>query len=186
MDALPPIEDTESAPDTTPTEALAAPTQPCAGDTAWPVAAPPGEHIGDHVGDYVGEHLGEPGRLTPGWRNTFVAGWIGVIAALGCFWQACRVGGFAPWWLGPETDLQPFYLVGLPFVAPALAALAGLNNIRYASHAGIVAGVATMALSLGDIGDHPGMALVEVAIGAAGVLISVASLAGRLRRAPSN
>src|SRR3954447_12042405 len=120
-----------------------------------------------------------PGQLAPGWRTTFIAGWVGVIAALGAIWQACRVGGIAPWWLGPETNPRFLLVVALPFIPPIIAIIAASTGMGYACHIGIVAGVLVAAVALGDL-DHPGLALVEACVGLAGMLISVACLGGRM------
>jgi len=113
---------------------------------------------------------------------TFIAGWVGVIIGLGAIWQACRVGGIAPWWLGPETNPRFFLVIALPFIPPIIAIVAASTGMRYACHIGIVAGLLVAAVALGDL-DHPGLALVEACVGFAGVLISVACLGGRMRAA---
>src|SRR5687767_4938841 len=43
----------------------------------------------------------KPGQLAPSWRLVFIGGWVGVIAGFGAIWQAGRIAGIAPWWLGP-------------------------------------------------------------------------------------
>lgn len=122
------------------------------------------------------------GQLTPGWRTLFIAGWIGVLLGFAAVWQASRIAGTAPWWLGPETDQRTFAIIAIPFAAPVVAVIAGIARLRIACVIGIIAAVATAGIALGETGRFPGIATVEFALAAAGLLISVASLGGRMRR----
>ncbi|MEO7397816.1 MAG: hypothetical protein ABIW84_04560, partial [Ilumatobacteraceae bacterium] len=85
-----------------------------------------------------------PGQLAPGWKKLFIAGWVGVIAGFGCMWQAARVAGLAPWWLGPETDPRAFVLIALPFVAPVAAVSFAAAQSRFAVFVGVAAGLVSM------------------------------------------
>ncbi len=113
----------------------------------------------------------------------FIAGWIGVLAGFGALWQAGRIAGIAPWWLGPETNLRAFPVIALPFIAPLIVVVLGVLGIRICCYVGIVAGLISAAVALGDR-HFPGLAVVDVAIGACGVLVSLACLGGRMRAAP--
>ena len=97
-------------------------------------------------------------------------------------WQACRVAGVAPWWLGPETNHRAFFIIAVPFVAPITAVVAGIARFRVACYIGVVAGIVTLVVALGDRNRFPGVAAVEAVIGCAGLLISVGAFAGRMRR----
>jgi hypothetical protein len=121
-----------------------------------------------------------PGQLSNGWRSLFLAGWVGVLIGFGCIWQAGRVAGIAPWWLGPETNPRSVLLIGMPFAPPLVAIAGAIARSRWAVHVGVIAAVASTAIAIGDV-EYPGLALVEAAIGVAGLLISVACFAGRMR-----
>lgn len=121
-----------------------------------------------------------PGQLAPGWHSLFIAGWVGVLVGFGCIWQAGRVAGIAPWWLGPETNPRFIGLIILPFIAPLVSIAAALTRSKFAVHIGIVAGLGATAIALGDL-HFPGLAIVEAIIGIAGLLISLACLGGRMR-----
>jgi hypothetical protein len=125
-------------------------------------------------------HRLQPGQLATGWRSAFIAGWVGVIAGIGAVWQACRVAGIAPWWLGPETSHRSIFVIALPFLPPAIAIVAAVRGLRLTCYIGIAAGLAVAGVALGDL-EYPGLALVEATLGLAGVLISSACLAGRMR-----
>ncbi len=125
-----------------------------------------------------------PGQLAAGWKSLFIAGWVGVLVGFGCIWQAGRVAGIAPWWLGPETNPRFFLIIALPFLAPLLAIAVASSGSRWAVYVGIAAGFASVSVALGDVGDYPGLAAGEAAIGIAGLFVSVACFAGRMRRPP--
>ena len=126
----------------------------------------------------------QPGQLSPGWRIAFIAGWVGVMGGFGAVWQATRIGGIAPWWLGPDTDMRSVFVVALPFLAPLLVVAAGVVGLRIACYLGIVASLVTASFALGDL-HFPGLAVVEALLGVCGLLISVAGLGGRMRAAPT-
>jgi hypothetical protein len=114
----------------------------------------------------------------------FIAGWVGVMGGFGAVWQATRIAGIAPWWLGPETNMRSVVVIALPFLAPLIAAAAGVTGLRWACHIGMAASVATAAFALGDL-HFPGLAVVEALLGVCGLLISIACLGGRMRAAPA-
>ncbi|MCU1394584.1 MAG: hypothetical protein JWM34_3012 [Ilumatobacteraceae bacterium] len=135
------------------------------------------------VGDPWAPRPLEPGQLSPGWRLVFIAGWIGVLAGFAALWQAGRLAGIAPWWLGPETNLEPIYVIALPFIAPLIAIVVGFLGSKWSSLVGIGCSLITAAFALGDL-HFPGLAVVDALIGVCGLLISLASLGGRMRAAP--
>ena len=115
----------------------------------------------------------------------FIAGWVGVLAGFGAIWQAGRLAGIAPWWLGPQTNLRPFVVIASPFIAPLIALIAGFVGTKWACFIGIAASLVTAAYALGDL-HFPGLAVVDALIGICGLLISVACLGGRMRAAPTS
>ncbi len=170
MDPVEPQEDT-------PQPAHEIPPPPSVAETAGRAV---GEPIIANPFEYEAPPL-QPGQLAPGWKTVFITGWVLVLAGFGCIWQAGRVAGIAPWWLGPESDQRLFLVIALPFVAPLIAVLMAAANLRAAVYFGLVAGVASTTVALGDL-EYPGLALGEVAIGLSGLLVSIACLVGRMRQ----
>ncbi|MEO6124711.1 MAG: hypothetical protein ABIR32_13485 [Ilumatobacteraceae bacterium] len=121
-----------------------------------------------------------PGQLAPGWHTLFIAGWVLVMVSFGCVWQAARVSGIAPWWLGPETNPRFVGLIILPFIGPLIVIAAELVRWKASVFVGIVVGLGSAAFALGDL-HFPGLAIVEAIIGLAGLLVSLASVGGRMR-----
>jgi hypothetical protein len=114
----------------------------------------------------------------------FISGWIGVLAGYGALWQAGRIAGIAPWWLGPETDLQPVFVIAIPYIAPLVAIVCAFVGVRASCYIGIVASVACGAIALGDL-HFPGLAVVDGLIAVFALMISVACLGGRMRAVPA-
>ncbi|CAN0462277.1 unnamed protein product, partial [Phaeothamnion confervicola] len=122
------------------------------------------------------------GHLTPGWRWTLGFSWGGVLLGFGAVTWSSRSLGLSTWWLGPSTQPRIIFLMLLPFVAPLLMCIGILTNSRWMPFAGLAAALVTGAIGLGDRTRVPGLAAVELALAAAGLLVSLASLSGLYRR----
>ncbi len=127
-----------------------------------------------------------PGQLAAPWKTLFIAGWFGVLVGFGCIWQAGRVAGVAPWWLGPETNPRPIFVTALPFIGPVLAIIFAAANSRWAVYVGLGAAVASIAISFGDLDDTPGLADGQAVIGLAGLFVTIAAFSGRMRKPADN
>jgi uncharacterized transporter YbjL len=125
----------------------------------------------------------QSGDLTTGWRTTMALAWVGIVVGLSAVWWASRKLGMSTWWLGPSTEPRIFLVTLVPLLAPVVTVTAVLRKVRYAPLIGILAGVLTAAVGVGDIGRVPGLAAVEIALGTAGVLASAAALTGMYRAA---
>ena len=113
----------------------------------------------------------------------FISGWVGVLAGYGALWQAGRLAGIAPWWLGPQTDLQPIFVIAIPYIAPLVTVVCAFLGVRASCYIGIVASLACAAIALGDL-HFPGLAVVDGLIAAFALMVSVACLGGRMRPLP--
>jgi hypothetical protein len=106
-----------------------------------------------------------------------------VFVALVAVWKTSRELGLNTWWLGPLGEPQPWVMTLLPFLAPGAMLVLALNNSRWLPWAGLVASAWLAVVAVLDLDAVWRLALVELAIAAAGALVSVASLGGRYRRA---
>lgn len=121
------------------------------------------------------------GRLTPGWRAVAAGVWaLAFLAVLGV-WKTSRELGLNTWWLGPLGDPRPIFVSVLPLAAPTAAVIAVANNVARAAWVQFGAAAVLAAVALGDVSYVPRLALVELGIATAGVLVTVASLAGHYR-----
>jgi hypothetical protein len=117
-----------------------------------------------------------PGQLTSGWRWLFVLGWAAVCAGLFALADAVDTVGKPTWWMHPQS------LAPLIFIAPLAAVVAGLANWRRSLWVGLVASLVIGVSALADISRSPGAAAVEGALALAGLLITAAAIAGRMRK----
>ncbi len=113
-----------------------------------------------------------------------VVTWVGIVLVYASVWRTARTMGLSTWWLGPPAEPQVLVVQLLPFLAPVAMVIAASRPTRYLPIAGIVAGLAGALIALGDVGRFDRIALVELAAAAAGLLMSVATLAGMLRSEP--
>lgn len=123
----------------------------------------------------------EPGQLTLAYRWIVVVFWVGITSALGVVAGASEVIGRQVWWLGDDERRRLYFLI-LPALAPMLTILAAINNRRWVTQASALATITTLLTAFGDRHRSPGAAVVELALGLAGLLVTAASLAGRYRK----
>jgi hypothetical protein len=121
------------------------------------------------------------GQLTNGWRLVTGLGWAFVIVAYAAVWKTSYELGLSTWWLGPFGDPRPAFVTMLPFVAPLVMVLLALNNSRWLPWAGLAAAAILALIALFDLSRVPRLALIELAIAAAGAMLAVAGFAGRYR-----
>lgn len=130
--------------------------------------------------------MAAPGELTPGWRLACMFCWVGVLVALGAVWSASRQIGLATWWLGPPAQMQPPYVVALPFVPGVVVVAALWRRVRAVPWIGLAAAVAIAAVGIADLSRVRGLGVVELLVAGAGALVSVAAFGGRYRTAPTD
>ena len=122
------------------------------------------------------------GQLTPGWRTLYLVAWAGVVLVYASVWRTARTMGMSTWWLGSSSDPQ-FMLVQLvPFIGPSLAVIAAGRNHRFLPHLGIVVGLVGIGIAVVDTDQFPRLAVLQLTAAGAGLLASVAALAGFVRR----
>jgi len=143
-----------------------------------PLPAP--EPDPDSLQRYVADR---PGQLTLGWTTVFWIGWLLVGASFGAVWYSSYLTGFSTWWLGPESEPR-YALMVIPFIIPLALCIMALRGVRRLPWFGVGGAVLLAGIAAGDLGGRTNYSLVEFAIAAGALLISVACFAGMLR-APS-
>ena len=108
--------------------------------------------------------------------------WGLVFVAVVGVWKASQELGVATWWRGPRSAPQPALVQILPLVAPSVMVIGGVFRWRALPWFGVVASIVTAAIGAGDLGRVGRLGLVEVALGAAGLVFSLAALAAQARR----
>jgi hypothetical protein len=124
-----------------------------------------------------------PGQLTEGWRWVLAAGWALLLPALLALGDAANSFGKPTWWLSNEATAT--WLSPLPFVAPLIVTCAAAANWRRWPIAALLGVAALGVCAVVDAGRSPSVAVGEAILAGAGLLTSVACLAGRVRRAPA-
>jgi hypothetical protein len=108
-----------------------------------------------------------------------IVSWLLVAAALASAAVTSRNIGKPTWWLGTQNDPAfPLFWV-LPFLAPVAAIFVALVAGRWAPFAGMGAALYIGTIAVLDLEATPAVALIEVVIAIAALLVSLASLAGR-------
>ncbi len=123
------------------------------------------------------------GELTSAWRIATAVVWLTVIVALGSVWNVSEQLGHATWWLGPRSARHARPIQLIPFVPAVLMLLGAINRVRSLHWFGVAAGAAVVGVGLGDLGRMRGLAIVEILIGVAAAIFSVASRGGTYRNA---
>jgi hypothetical protein len=126
------------------------------------------------------------GHLTTNWSTAFWLGWALVAGGFAAVWYSSRITGMATWWLGPETAPRIILVSLIPFTAPIGLAVMTLTHRRWLPYWGVLGAAITAAVAAGDIGGPARYFVVEFALAAGGLLVSVASIAGLLRDAPTD
>lgn len=124
-----------------------------------------------------------PGQLTEGWRWALAVTWALLLPALLALADAASSFGKPTWWMSDTS--RAAWQSPLPFLAPLIVTAAAAANWRRWPLAALVGVLGLGATAVADAGRTPSVALGEAALAAAGLLVSVACLAGRVRRAPS-
>jgi len=124
-----------------------------------------------------------PGQLTTGWRLTTLVTWALVFVASSGVWKASRELGIGTWWLGPVGSPRPFFVMVLPFIAPAVMAVVALNNTRRLPWFGLAASGIGAVIGIVDLAYIRRLGVVEILIACAAAAVSIASFSGMYRAA---
>lgn len=116
------------------------------------------------------------------WRTTVLVVWVGIVLVYASVWRTSRTMGLATWWLGPPADPRLLLVQLVPFYGPVLMVVLASRPTRHLPWIGLGASLVGVFVALGDVGRFDRLALLQGMAAAAGALISVASLAGVVRR----
>lgn len=119
------------------------------------------------------------GQLTRTWRNVTAVSWLVLGLAILALAISSRTIGKPTWWLGPESQPRFFVIWVTPFLAPIASIAASLRCSRWATQVSLVSSLALAIVAMFDLRSTPGVAVGEFVLAGAGLLITIASLAGR-------
>ena len=115
-----------------------------------------------------------------------VATWVGVFVAYMAVWKASEEIGIATWWLGPRSDPQPILIRLIPFLVATLFVILASYNVPRMPVIGLVGAAVLAAIAVPDLSRSTGLAMIEFAIAAAALLVSLASFTGMYRQPRSD
>jgi phosphoglycerol transferase MdoB-like AlkP superfamily enzyme len=148
-------------------------------ETTTPAVPPPPPPPPPSAADApVVRRFPRPGQLTPWWRLATVATWALVLVAWSGVWKASRELGVAVWWLGPDGDPQPIFIMLLPFVVPLAMIVLALNNVRHLPWYGLAGAALMSVFGFIDLAYVRRFGLVELLIAAAAAAVAVAGFGG--------
>ena len=115
------------------------------------------------------------------WHVGTTVSWAMVLMAYMAVWKASEEIGLATWWLGPRSDPQPVLVRLIPFLLIAVVGLAVSSNVPRGSWVAVVGAITLLVVAVPDFSRSTGLAVVEMAIAGAALVISLASLTGTYR-----
>lgn len=108
-----------------------------------------------------------------------------MVLGLGAVWVSSRTTGLSTWWIGPEARPASVLVSVIPFVLPTAVVIGVLAGARHMAWLGLAASLSTAAVGIGDLNRVAAYGIVELALAAGGLLVTVAAFAGTYRRSPT-
>lgn len=121
-------------------------------------------------------------RISPGWARVGLVTWIAVLLSNIAVGVTSRTVGKPPWWLGPSVDPAPIVFVALPLLLVATPLIFFYRSSVHAPRIAMGCACAMSVVALADLGETPGVAVVEIAIALAALMGSIATNAGVFTR----
>lgn len=118
------------------------------------------------------------GDLVPSWRIASVAVWALVVFAYSTVWKTSVELGIGTWWLGARSSPQPLPVRLLPFAIAIGFGLLSSYPVRKLPWINIVGALVLAAIAVPDFSRSIGLAVIELAIAVAVLLVAVGSLTG--------
>jgi hypothetical protein len=123
-----------------------------------------------------------PGQLSAGWRLIMVVAWVGVVLAWSAVWNASVQLGRPTWWLGTRADPMPVVVRLAPFAVPVVLILGALRNARWLAWTGVAGAIVFGGYAVADLSNEPDLAMLEIGVATAGLVVSLLALTGTYRR----
>ncbi len=121
------------------------------------------------------------GDVTLTWRMVLLLGWLAAFFAYAAVWQASVQLGIATWWVGPRSQPTPTVIRMIPFILSIAAGLFVLYNVRWLSQLTLALAAGSLLIAIPDFTRSVGLAVVEVIISGALLVLGLGALTGRYR-----
>lgn len=126
-----------------------------------------------------------PGDLATPWRVMLGVAWIAAFFAYAGVWQASVQIGISTWWLGPRAQPTNVAVRLIPFYLSLVVGLLVVYNIRWIVRWSAVGVASTALIAVPDFSRSIGLGIAEAVIAGLLGVITLASLSGRYRTAPT-
>ena len=113
-----------------------------------------------------------------GWRTAAIASWVLVFLSLVAVAVSGRTIGRSPWWLGPESDPAPVWMVAVPVSLVIVPVWWAARRTATAGFAGAACAVLLGLVAVPDAADRPGIAVAVAVVAVSALVSSVAVVAG--------
>lgn len=123
----------------------------------------------------------QPGRLSNRWSLAFGLGWVAITLGMAAVWHVGWQLGQATWWVGPRGRTRP--TAPLVMLIPVAVVFSTWMRWRYLPIIGLIASLLLAVIAVVDLGDRTGLAMLQLALGMAGAMISIAARTGMYRSA---
>jgi hypothetical protein len=118
------------------------------------------------------------GDLVPAWRIASVAAWSLVVFAYSTVWKTSVELGIGTWWLGARSSPQPLLVRLIPFAVAIGFGLLSSYPVKRLPWFNILGAVVMAAIAVPDFSRSIGLAVIELTIAVAVMLVAVGSLTG--------
>ncbi len=107
--------------------------------------------------------------------------WVLVVFAYSAVWKVSVELGIGTWWLGARSDPQPVVVRLIPFVVAIGFGLVSSLAIRLLPVINFAGALGLTVIALPDFSRSSGLAVIELVIAAAVLLVALASFTGVVR-----
>jgi hypothetical protein len=118
------------------------------------------------------------GDLVPAWRIACAAAWALVVFAYLTVWKTSVELGIGTWWLGARSSPQPLLVRLIPFAVAIGFGLLSSSHVKRLPWFNIIGAFVLAAIAVPDFTRSVGLAVIELTIAFAVMLVAVGSLTG--------
>lgn len=119
-----------------------------------------------------------PGELVPHWRVASVAAWVLVVFAYSAVWKSSVELGIGTWWLGARSSPQSLLVHLIPFAIAIGFGLVSSYPFKHLPVVNVLGALVLAAIAIPDFSRSTGIAVIELVIAAAALLVAVGSFTG--------
>ena len=130
------------------------------------------------VDEPIARRAPRPGELTPAWRVASIAVWVLTVFAYSAVWKTSVELGIGTWWLGARSSPQPIVVRLIPFVVAIAFGLVSSYPLKRLPLINVVGAVVMAAIAVPDFSRSIGLAVIELVIAGAILLVAAGSFTG--------